>query len=289
MTADSPIFGSVEEFMAWDIKTTDASSLTVRAIHLYQNILKFHKEDKDQSAFLDANLDRLQFGYNKANPSPLSLRERGRGEGAVGDDKAARYKAALQKSVERWADHETSARARFLWASVLQQEGDLARAHKVASQGVDTFPDSVGGKMCFNLMKQIEAKEVQVNTERVWNAPWPVIQVRYRNITKVNFRLVRDDWSARAKMKHYPPEALRTEEHKALVAKKPEQAWAVELPATKDYQQRTEEVALAQGHEARILLPAGQSRSQFRRAGQRGRVHGHLGEQPGPGYSLALE
>ena len=46
-------------------------------------------------------------------------------------------------------------------------------------------------------MKQIEAKSVQINTERVWNEPWPIIQVRYRNITQVHFRLVRDDWSER--------------------------------------------------------------------------------------------
>ncbi len=85
LTADSPIFGSVEEFMAWDVKTPDAASLTVRAIRLYQNVLKFHKDDKEQSVFLDANLDRLHFGYNKA----------------VGEDKNTRYKAALEKFVEK--------------------------------------------------------------------------------------------------------------------------------------------------------------------------------------------
>ena len=69
-------------------------------------------------------------------------------------------------------------------------------AHKLAAQGYNSFPQSVGGRQCFNLMKQIEAKSVQISTERVWNEPWPVIQVHYRNITKIHFRLVREDWAA---------------------------------------------------------------------------------------------
>ena len=84
--------------------------------------------------------------------------------------------------------------------------------------------------------------EVQVNTERVWNEPWPVIQVRYRNITQVNFRLVRDDWSRHGSRGRGRPEWLDDEDRKALLAKKPEHAWAVQLPATKDYQERTEEI-----------------------------------------------
>ncbi len=126
LTADSPILSSVEDFMAWDVKTTDAGSLTVRAIRLYQNILKFHKDDKDLSAFCDANLDRLQFGYNKASGNTGIVPEKAdTGKVPVLQDKNARYKAALEKFVEKWADHETSARGRFLHASVLQQESDL--------------------------------------------------------------------------------------------------------------------------------------------------------------------
>ena len=83
LTADSPIFAPAEEFLAWEVKTTDAESQTVRAIRLYQKILKFHQDDKDPSAFLDAGLERLQFGNHKA----------------VGEEKNARYKAALKRFV----------------------------------------------------------------------------------------------------------------------------------------------------------------------------------------------
>ena len=52
------------------------------------------------------------------------------------------------------------------------------------------FPNSVGGRMCFNLLRQIEAKSADISTERVWNEPMPSIRVTYRNVDKVFFRAV---------------------------------------------------------------------------------------------------
>ena len=45
-------------------KNTDASNRTVKGIKLFQKLLAFHKDDKDNSAFLDADLHRLRFGHN---------------------------------------------------------------------------------------------------------------------------------------------------------------------------------------------------------------------------------
>ena len=117
LKADSPIFASAEEFMKWPVETTDAGSVTFKAVRLYQGLLRFHAKDKDQAAFLDADLWRLNFGYNKA----------------VGEQKNERYKAALRRFIDRYGDHEISARARFQWASVLQQAilGQAATTDKV--------------------------------------------------------------------------------------------------------------------------------------------------------------
>ena len=52
-------------------------------------------------------------------------------------------------------------------------------------------------------MKQIEAKSANIMTERVWNEPSPSIRVTYRNLTKVYFRLVREDWVAPLERGHY--------------------------------------------------------------------------------------
>ncbi len=226
LLADSPIFDPAEQFMAWKFQTTDVDSPTVKAIMLYQALLSFHKNDPDPTAFLDANLWRLHFGYNKA----------------VGENKNERYKSALKHYVDRYGDHEISARARFYWAQVLQEEGDLVEARKLALQGAQAFPESFGGRMCFNLVQQIEAKSIQVSTERVWNEPWPTIQVRYRNIDQVHFRVVRLDWEELIRNTKQRPEYFEDSERRALLNKKPDLQWSAKLPPTPDYQERVEEL-----------------------------------------------
>ncbi len=225
--ADSPIFAPAEEFLKWNVETTDTDSPKYKAIRLYQDLLRFHEKDEDRTAFLDADLHRLVFGYNQA----------------VGEEKNQRYKDALKKWVDRWGDHEVSAVARFHWASVLQREGDLVEAHKLAKQGAQAFPNAVGGRMCHNLVQQIEAKQLEINTERVWNQPWPKIAIHYKNVTEVHFRIVRDDWVKRLESRRGRPEWLDQNDRKELLARKPDFAWSVKLPATDDFHTRTEEVA----------------------------------------------
>jgi hypothetical protein len=227
LSADTPIFASVDEFLAWEIKTTDETSVTVKALHLYQDLLKFHQADKDPAALLDADLDRLSFGQNHA----------------LGEEKDARYKAALKKFASTFAEHELSALARSKWAGVLQAEGDFVDARAVAFQGEKAFPGSIGGKLCHNLIAQIESKSVQVITERVWNEPWPSIDVRYRNITAVHFRAIKITWLDWLKSNRNRPEWLDQNARKELLTKKPEFEWSAKLPATEDYQERLERLA----------------------------------------------
>jgi len=224
LLADSPIFDSADEFMKWEIETTDENSRTVKAIRIYQNLLRFHKGDEDKSAFIDADLLRLHFGQNKA----------------FGETRNARYKAALKRFTDKWGDHKIAARALYAWANVLRQEGELVEAHKIATRGMEAFPESAGGCLCFNLVQQIEAKSSLIWTERVWNEPWPNIQVRYKNTTQVYFRAVPYLWEERLKSRNHHPEYLERHERGAVLAKKPALAWSADLPATEDYHERVE-------------------------------------------------
>jgi len=226
LMADSPIFAPAEEFVRWDVPTADESSVTVRAIRLYQNLLKFHQGDTDPTARIDADLWRLNFGWNKA----------------FGEEKNARYKAALERFTDQWGDHEIAARALHDWAVVLQQEGDLVEARKLAERGKNAFPAGVGGRRCHNLIQQIEAKSSQMHIERVWNPPLSKIQIRYRNLTKAYFRIVSESYEARLKSARYRPENLDENERQALLAKAPVRQWSVDLPRTDDYQERIEDV-----------------------------------------------
>jgi uncharacterized protein YfaS (alpha-2-macroglobulin family) len=226
LTADSPIFDPSAEFLKWVPKTTDTASRTLKAIRLYQDLLRFHEGDKDRSAFLDADLQRLVFGYNKA----------------FGEDKNQRYKNALKRLADANEKHEVGVRALYHWASVLQQEGDLVRARDLALKGEKALPNSYGGKLCHNLVQQIEAKSSSITTERVWNAPWPTIDVHYRNLTKIYFRAIASSFDERIKTASWRPEYLSREEQEALLQKKPALEWSADLPATPDYHDRTEKL-----------------------------------------------
>ncbi|MFC1766233.1 tetratricopeptide repeat protein, partial [Planctomycetota bacterium] len=170
--ADSPIFGTIEEFLLWQPQTVDTDSPKLKAVRLYQALLNFHRIDGDQTAFIDADLHRLTFGHNQA----------------LGPDKDALYIAALARFVNQHAGHEISARALHTWARAVHGQGDYEQAHDLAYQGWQRFPASIGGAWCYNLTQQIETRSLTVKTERVWNAPWPDIQVTYRNVTRVHFR-----------------------------------------------------------------------------------------------------
>src|SRR5262249_29773946 len=116
LPADSPIFDPVEKFLEWVPQTTDKDNRTVKGIKLFQKLLAFHKDDKDNSALLDADLHRLRFGWNKA----------------VGEEKNARYKAALEAFAKANPKHELFAMAQYQLADVVRTEGELVKAREIA-------------------------------------------------------------------------------------------------------------------------------------------------------------
>ncbi len=226
VSAHSPMLGSVEDFLAWKPGTTDTDAAALKAILLYQQLLSFHQKDKDPTAFLDVELERLAHANNVA----------------FGEGKAARYKAALKSFTDKWADHELSSLALHHWAGVLQGEGELVEARMLAQRGARVFPQSHGGKMCRNLVNEIEARSASITTERVWNAPLPKISVNYKNVTKVCFRAVAWDWNEFLKKQHSRPESLNDSERKALLARTPALEWSASLPATLDFKDRVEDL-----------------------------------------------
>jgi uncharacterized protein YfaS (alpha-2-macroglobulin family) len=223
LDAAGPIFADVAEFAQWQPATTDETSPILKAIRLYQNLLHFHQADADRSAFYDADLARLVFGYNFA----------------VGDYKTDRYKSSLGRIIAQTENLEVSARARSCLASLFQSEGNLTEAHAIAQRGFDAFPDTAGGAMCFNLLQQIEAKSAQLSTEFVWNTARPKLDVTYRNVTKVYFRAVRVDFEEFLRNSNFDVSHVDRVLSFNFLATKPLREWVEDLPPTTDFQTHT--------------------------------------------------
>ena len=231
LKASSPVFDTTAKFLAWDIKTTDEGNRLVKALKLHQDLLRFHQNDKDKSAFIDADLSRINLGNNKA----------------YGEDKGARYRAALERFIGEWADHRISARGRFHLAQSLDSEGDKVKAHRIAKQGAKAFPNTPGGAMCHNLVNQIEAKSSNINIERVWNNPQPDITIKYRNVDEIHFRVVAENWEAAMKRKRGNPQWLDNNERAALLRKEVIKSWSVKLPPTKDFHEAVKTIKAPEG------------------------------------------
>ena len=234
-SAESPALGTVDEFLAWDPETTDTESPTLKAVQLWQKLLAFHQNDDRSDALIDADLARLSFAYNTA----------------YGSDKETRYAAALEAFAEKWAANSISARARADWANVIRADGDLVKARQIALAGAEAHPDTPGGNECHNIVEGIEAPQSSLTVERVWNAPWPQIKFQYKNLNQAWFRVYEYQWDSLLSDDNWQVESLNEKLARALLKKKPVAAWETELPATDDFQERVEEIALPQD------LPAG--------------------------------
>ena len=196
LPADSPIFGSVDEFLKWEVKTTDAENKTIKAIAA--STRKLLSRSTKMTPTSPPCLDRRpapapRFGWNKA----------------VGEKRNANYKAAIrslrqgQRRARTLRDGPLPTRDRRSGRRRLGQ-GSRNRPDRDESPS----PDSNGGKLCYNLVQQIESKSASTTTERVWADPLPTIKVTYKNITKAYFRVVQADYVERLKGSRWRPEQL---------------------------------------------------------------------------------
>ena len=236
LSAESPIFDPANQFISWQPGNAgDTNAPLVRAIRLYQDLLRFHQADPEpRLAFADVDLERLTWGWNAA----------------YGEEKNRRYKTALEEFIRTHADFDISALALEREARVFQQEGDLVGAHKLAERGMQLFPRSPGGKLCHNLIVEIESKSASISTERVWNCfngerqagggdLCPAIRIRYRNVTAAYFRAIPYDWETFLQKSRNRPEYLNEQERKTILAKAPALEWSEKLPPTTDYKEKT--------------------------------------------------
>ncbi|MBI4025679.1 MAG: hypothetical protein HY360_11915 [Verrucomicrobia bacterium] len=225
VAAESDMLASAEKFIPWKPETTDADSPVLKAIRLYQDLLRFHQKDKDHGAYLDADIARLVYAKNIV----------------FGDQKNPRFKAAMETLANNRANHDLASMALYHWALTVHQEGNFVEARALAARGEKTHPSSDGGHLCHNLIAQIEAKSAAITTERVWNKPIPMIQVRYRNVTSVYFRAVAMDWSIFLDRRHNRPESLSDEDRRMILKKPPALEWSHKLAPNPDYKENVAE------------------------------------------------
>ncbi len=224
LQADSPALDDVAGFLEWTPETTDITSADVRIIRLYQDLLRFHREREDPSAFLDVNLARIVWAM----------------ENAAGEEATARGRAALERFIEENRTHEISALALQALAKTFEQENP-ALSHSLAMRGAEAFPESRFGQACLHLAKSLEVPSLRIDAERVWNAAGAEFSATYRNLSDLHFRLIPIDWLKLGGDGRYAdPERPTGEVLDSLIAREPTYTWKVSVTPTPDFRERTQ-------------------------------------------------
>ncbi len=115
-------------------------------------------------------------------------------------------------------------------------QGDLVRARAVAEEGRLAYPDSIGGRRCLAIVKQIEAPDYQLRAMRTDGRDRRSIVVTHKNVGRLAFRAFFVDLpgrvaAARDLNKLFPAR----EETDSILAGAPAVEWSVALPPTPDY------------------------------------------------------
>jgi hypothetical protein len=233
--ADSPILGTLEEYLAWNPADSGSAGVSpaLRAIQLYQQLLRFHLNDPaPQFALADTDLARISWAAS-----------------LLGESARERHPDALRTFIKRWekdaAPIAVNACARL--AGQLQQT-DPAAAHAAATEGLriaalTAFITTRPANTCRNIIAQLEAPSLAaVVTEHTWTDPWPGISVKYRNQKQIHFRAVPWEWKDFLDRKHNRPENLSHDEFAAVLARTPGKTWSAPLASTPDYAYRTEKL-----------------------------------------------
>lgn len=249
---DSLLLANAGKFTTVVLSGEDSLSFHLQALRILQQIEKFHLEDKDPSALVDAELKRLKFVYsNINNPRKDSL-----------------YLDALRSLVKKYSSHEVSAsmmEAIANWYSEEFQppvkvymstlpppkEADYIKARQWCLRAIKSFPESHAAENCRILLNTIEEKTIDFRTQEevIAEKEYPVL-LEYRNVDKVYFRLVptkyisnRDYESGRNSVKSF-------------TSTKPLMEWSVSVPNPGDYKNHKTEVIMPKAPAGHYILLA---------------------------------
>jgi uncharacterized protein YfaS (alpha-2-macroglobulin family) len=217
--ADSDAFADSVKFISYSPETTDTSSAKLSAVKIFQALLSFHQNDSDKNAYLDADIQRLNYIKNIS----------------TGDVKTEIYIKRMKEIAEEYKSLEPADLARYYWANEINSSGDHAGAIKIA-EGASS-QSTYGGALCANLVASIKAKSLSIKAEKsVPSGREFDIDLNYKNIDSVAFRAYKQNW------KDYIKDRGRRnfnwidqDEIRAVLATSPDAEWNSPLSPTADY------------------------------------------------------
>lgn len=242
---DNPSFlDDSEVFINLKLNSKDSTSLELNALKVYQNLIKFHRKDKQSKAFVNVDIERLNFVLQHA----------------TFDNKEDVLIKTLTTNAEALKSSPLSALYNYEIASLYQQQGNrydnssntlnnneayrwkLKEANEISNLAFSRFPDSYGGKKCLGLMEQIKTPNLSLQTERFVpiNSPFRIL-VSYKNLSVIDFKIYKIN---QIELEKYNNIYENEEKLKFLNKLKIHQRFVSNLKTELDYQNHTTEILL---------------------------------------------
>ena len=228
ITTNSIAFNDYKGFMEAKLEELPPS-LIADALKVYQGLMRFYAQKKNQELLLDVDLNRWQL-----------LKER-----AVGEERIELIQKKYQSLAEEFKAFPTSTMALYYLALIHQDKKELVKAVEVCQEADKRFKDSDGARHCRNLIKTITQKYFQLEIENTINESNLQTVLRYKNINKLYFRIIKDDWDSYLTQEWADlGENPRRDRIQKLINNKAEKEWSIDLKMTDDYQVRREKIAI---------------------------------------------
>ncbi|MEO6844343.1 MAG: MG2 domain-containing protein, partial [Ginsengibacter sp.] len=236
---DTLAFAPASEFISAKFTTKDSISIHHKALIIFQKLLSLHLFDANPDAFIDADIERVNF-VNHYGVMP---------------GKDALYIDALENIEKRFNTVEASAQATFLIAQTIYNKATEANRNKnpdsnytvvkakdILDNIIKKFPESEGGINAQNLLTTILHPSINLTTEKV-NVPGLPFRtlVTYQNFNAIYFRVI----SLTPDLKKFLANSTGNDNVFAkLSSQKTIRNWEQALPKTDDYLSHSVEVKI---------------------------------------------
>ncbi|MBS1666650.1 MAG: alpha-2-macroglobulin [Bacteroidetes bacterium] len=235
---DKEVFADGKTFANYHFPSEDSSSLHLKALQLFQELILFHEKDTRPDALIDVDIERLEFAKQYA----------------VMEDKEGRYFKALEAITDKYKDYPAAAQAWYLQAQVFAGKAALydplkdssnryayLKAKEICEKIIAQKDSSEGKVNCQNLLHEIQHKDLGMEIEKV-NVPYQPFRalISYRNFTKLYFRIIK----VNRKLKEALGNQWQDDYWKQLVKISPLKTFYQDLPETNDFQKHRVEIKI---------------------------------------------
>ncbi len=233
-------FTPAEEFSALPLIVKDSSSLQLKALKLYQELLTFHQKDPSPLALADVDLERLHFikQYSIIEETDQFYLDALKNSAKSYEyEVAALYNYEIAALYDQWANNYDP-------NTDVTQQWKRKEALEICNAIIEKYPKSRASENSLALKTQILSKNLQLRAESYLQINLPSrILVNYKNVDglKLTAHIITGEEKAQLE-KIYPIEKQIAFIKKLAVSKQ----WTGTLKNVGDYQ----------NHSTEILLPA---------------------------------